>query len=118
MEVAQLSARIDVQDKRRGDATLARFGASATQAIRALWRYLAEVQRLPDFMSQDETVSEAATNTVATVPPSLAAEGAGMALSMARERGLVSASEVEAVSYDELRDLAFEELVTEGVYHV
>ena len=38
------------------------------------------------------------------------------AYAMARERGLVTA--IEPVDYDELRSLAFDEMVTEGFYRV
>jgi antitoxin component of RelBE/YafQ-DinJ toxin-antitoxin module len=111
MEVAQLNARIDAQVKRGGDETLARCGVSATEAIRALWSYLDRVGELPAFMQeQDDGIAEQMPEHTA------AAEGAGMAMSLALERGL--SGTVEDMSYEKLRDLAFEELVTEGVYRV
>lgn len=112
MEVAQLNARIDLQVKREGDAALARAGVSATEAIRALWNYLAETGRLPNFMrEQTEEPAAAVEASKAT-----ADEGAGMALAMARAGGL--ATGLESLPYDELRALAFEEMVSEGVYRV
>ena len=110
MEVAQLNARIDAQIKREGDAALARMGVSATEAIRALWRYLAETQTVPSFMRRDEEQPADAA------PAPSAAAGAGLALALAQEQGLACA--LSNLSYDELRDLAFEELATEGVYRV
>lgn len=110
MEVAQLNARIDAQIKREGDATLARLGVSATEAIRALWTYLAKTQSLPGFMQETDTPP-------ATAVPQhdMGGSGAGMALSLAREQGL--SSDIGSIGYDELRDLAFQELLEEGVYH-
>lgn len=111
MAVAQLNARIDAEVKRGGDATLARLGVSATEAIRALWTYLAEAQTLPEFMrKQEESPSDGEQ------PVSLPADGAGLAWTMARDRGLVVTP--ESVDYDELRDLAFDELVAEGICRV
>ena len=112
MELAQLNARIGLQVKREGDAVLARAGVSATEAIRALWSYLAETGQLPGFMStrQEEPIVELSPNE------SAAAEGAGMALAMAKEHGL--AATLESLSYGDLRELAFDEMVSEGVYRV
>lgn len=112
MELAQLNARLDVQVKREGDAVLARAGVSATEAIRALWSYLAKASKLPDFMSEQ---SEEPTDVVTPILTA-ADEGAGMALAMARERGLVAS--LGEPTYDDLRDLAFDEMVSEGVYRV
>ena len=114
MEVAHLNARIDAQVKRKGDATLARFGVSATEAIRALWKSLAETETLPDFLREQDAMQGAQPSGAAVTTD--AAEGAGMALALARERGLACAASGE--SYDALRELAFEELVAEGVYRV
>jgi antitoxin component of RelBE/YafQ-DinJ toxin-antitoxin module len=112
MEVAQLNARIDLQVKREGDAALARAGVSATEAIRALWSYLAETGKLPSFMGEHDG------EPVAVIPANanVADEGAGMALSLARAHGL--ATSFESSTYEELRDLAFDEMVSEGVYRV
>lgn len=107
MEVAQINARIDIGVKREGDAVLARLGVSATEAIRALWAYLAQAQALPAFMQKGQERQSLSTEFDADI----VATGAGLALSMARDLGL--SVDVEDVSYDELRRLAFEELVTE-----
>ncbi len=112
MEVAQLNARIDLQVKREGDAALARAGVSATEAIRALWGYLAETGKLPSFMGERDAEPAPAVSSNANV----ADEGAGMALALARARGL--ATSFESLTYEELRNLAFDEMVSEGVYRV
>lgn len=112
MELAQLNARIDLQVKREGDAVLARVGVSATEAIRALWSYLAETGKLPEFMGEQQAEPAAAP----TLNETAADEGAGMALAMAQKRGL--ATSFESLSYDELRELAFDEMANEGVYRV
>ncbi|MDO4807258.1 MAG: type II toxin-antitoxin system RelB/DinJ family antitoxin [Coriobacteriales bacterium] len=119
MGVVQISARIDAQDKREGDATLARLGVSATDAIRALWSYLAQTQMLPSFMrglEHEGHVPSAEGQKTSSTVHSDSSRGAGLALTLARQEGLVVPS--DDVSYGELRDLAFEELMAEGVYRV
>ena len=108
MATSQINARLDTSIKRAGDATLARFGTSATQAIRSLWTYMAETNSLPDFMNE-----QGQDTTHVDPRPLSPTDGAGLALRLAREQGL-SSSDVQNVSYEELRDLAFEELVREG----
>lgn len=108
MATSQINARLDTNIKRAGDATLARFGASTTQAIRSLWTYMAETNSLPDFMDTQE--QDAAHADPRPLAPT---DGAGLALRLAQEEGLTS-SDVQSVSYEELRDLAFDELVREG----
>ena len=108
MATSQINARLDTSIKRAGDATLARFGTSATQAIRSLWTYMAETNSLPDFMDAQEQDA-----THVDQRPLASSNGAGLALRLAREQGL-SSSDVQNVSYEELRDLVFEELVREG----
>lgn len=114
MATSQVNARLDTDLKRRGDAVLAQAGASATDAIRSLWAYLDKTKGLPDFMSQPHAELTSGNTQ-------LADKGRGMALALARQRGLVSttwAGDVSEASYDELRDLAFDEMVQEGKLRV
>lgn len=115
MEVTQISARIDAGDKREKGATLARLDVSATDAISAQWSYLTQAQTLPSFMRGLGSVSSDASETTASAEQPESLSGAGLVLTLAREKGLSAG--VEAVDYNELRDLAFEELVVEGIYH-
>ena len=50
----QLNTRIDPMLKAGGDAVLTRNGLGPSDAIRALWTYLAEHQTLPGFMVTDK----------------------------------------------------------------
>lgn len=43
-------------------------------------------------------------------------EGAGLALRLAREKGLV-VTDIDDLSYQELKDYAFDELIEEGRFH-
>lgn len=112
MSTVQINARLSSKIKSEGDATLAKFGLSATEAIRSLWEYLGTTKDLPDFIKRN-------TNTCTKVTPSSihVNDGAGMALRMAGEHGL-AVTDVQNMSYQELRDLAFDELVEEGRAHV
>ena len=80
MDAVQMNTRLDAGLKARGDATLERFGKSATDAVRALWGYLATERTLPDFMLEGE---DALPQKEAV---EVAAEGAGLATRMAAER--------------------------------
>ena len=118
MEMVQVNARLDAAIKREGDATLAGLGSSATEAIRALWDFLARAKRLPDYMEQGQDTPPVDQTPQELFPATtgVAEQGAGLALRMARARGL-STGGIQAMSYQELRDAAFEELIEEGRAH-
>ena len=50
MSAVQMNTRIDAGLKSRGDRVLAAMGITPSQAVRALWAYLAEHGRFPDQM--------------------------------------------------------------------
>lgn len=104
MTTAQLNVRIDANLKAAGDAVLERFGVSAVQIVRSAWQYMADHQTLPDFAEGDNTASNAESADEVL-------SGAGMAIRMAREAGL--RAELEALSFGELRETAFEEMLLE-----
>lgn len=51
---ATLNVRINKDLKARGDAVLLREGASVSDAVRELYRYLEQSQELPPWMRNDE----------------------------------------------------------------
>lgn len=51
---ATLNVRIEKSLKARGDAVLAREGASVSSAVRELYRYLDQFQELPLWMRDEE----------------------------------------------------------------
>ena len=112
MPTAQINARLSASLKQEGDRTLSRFGASATEAVRALWTYLGTERKLPDFMAR---TTEESASEVADI--SQAVQGAGLAVRLAQQNGL-SVDGIQQTSYEDLRTLAFEELVEEGRIHV
>ena len=111
MATAQLNARLDLDLKRQGDATLARFGASATDAIRSLWEFLARANELPSFMSSKHSEPQDAGASARA-----ADEGASLALRLAADKGL--SVTLQDMTFGELRDFAFDEMVDEGRYRV
>ena len=123
MPMAQLNVRLSTEVKRSGDATLARCGVSATDAVRALWRYLGERGELPGFMRDSEAPAQKAPALSAAVSSEVLAiddnshSGQGLALRLARERGLCVPS-VQSITYEDLREQAFEEMLEEGAYDV
>ena len=98
MDAVQMNTRIDASLKSRGDATLARHGKSASDAVRGLWRYLAEEGTLPEFLKEEGNPSESA-------PSAALEEGAGLVVRMAKQRGITAPP--ADMTLDELRYLAF-----------
>ena len=109
-DTAQLNARLSSDLKERGDAVLASFGRSATDAIRSLWAYMAATRSLPSFMEPD-TVANSQEHA-----RELAASGMGMALTLAREAGVGTSAVagLRDMSFGQLRETAFEESLAEG----
>ncbi|HAM16274.1 MAG TPA: hypothetical protein DCP91_10570 [Eggerthellaceae bacterium] len=104
MATAQLNVRIDAGLKAAGDAVLERFGVSSVQIVRSAWQYMVDHQRLPDFVQ--ENAADRADRAIAETDA-----GAGMALRLAREAGL--RADFEAMSYEQLRQSAYEEMLIE-----
>ena len=48
-----LNVRIDATLKQRGDAVLREHGIGTSEAVRALWRYLARSHDIPEFMKKE-----------------------------------------------------------------
>lgn len=107
MATAQLNVRIDKDLKAAGDAVLERFGVPAVQIIRDAWQYMAENQRIPQFgnnlAKQDDAKRIDAERRIETQ--------AGMALRLAREAGL--RGELETMTFEQLRETAYEEMLME-----
>lgn len=110
----QLNTRIDPMLKRSGDAVLARSGFTSSDAVRALWSYVARHQEIPDFMLSDEDGS------FARAPETDAASrtSAGLALQVAAEQcgfkpipnGDITA---DVLSWSELRDEMYDAMLDE-----
>jgi len=57
---SQMNVRIAREQKLAGDAVLARYGITPSEAVRALWSYLAQTGELPDFLRSDAADDHAA----------------------------------------------------------
>ena len=79
MGAIQLNARLDEDLKREGDAVLADYGVSTTEAIRSLWAYMAKSRTLPDFIAAESRQYRPTHES--------AKEGAGIAIRLMREKG-------------------------------
>ena len=78
---AQLNVRIDPSLKKSGDSVLTRNRLTPSDAVRALWSYLASNQALPGFMDPSATPTTADNRSFDS--------GLGLALSIAhRDCGL------------------------------
>ena len=104
MASVQLNVRLDANLKSAGDAVLERCGASAVQVVRAAWQYMADHQRLPDYACPEAASAQGET-------PAPEALSSGMAMRLAREAGL--RAELESMSYADLRETAYEEMLLE-----
>ncbi len=104
MATTQLNVRIDADLKAAGDAVLERFGVSSVQVVRKVWQYMADHQRLPELVLSESDSKEQ--------EEAIAAErGAAMAVRLAREAGL--RADLESMSFAELRESAYEEMLLE-----
>ena len=106
MTTAQLNVRLDENLKAGGDAVLQRFGVSAVQVVRDVWQYMVDYQRVPTFGEHPAMRGLRRDDCIA-----LAEEGAGMATRLAREAGISVG--FEAMTYEELREAAYEEMLVE-----
>lgn len=52
---ATLNVRMEAPLKQRGDSVLREHGISTSEAVRALWRHMAETHSVPDFMTEDSS---------------------------------------------------------------
>lgn len=107
MATAQLNVRIDEDLKAAGDAVLERYGVPAVQVIRDVWHYMAEHQRIPELNGR----STGGNSQVDAATRNRIDDQAGMALRLARETGL--RAELEAMTYEDLRESAYEEMLAE-----
>ena len=102
----QMNTRIDDELKRAGDSVLRRYDLTPSAAVRALWSYLVKTNSLPEFLrkqrEEDAPVQEARQAIE---------HDAGYALKLADEAHLLA--ELDALSFDELREAAFEEALLE-----
>ena len=107
MATAQLNVRIDEDLKAAGDAVLERFGVPAVQIIRDVWRFMADNQRIPELVRRSSDMAAQVDDSVRS-----RIEGqAGMAYRLAREAGL--RAELEAMSYEQLWESAYDEMLEE-----
>ena len=111
MGAVQLNTRIDEELKARGDAVLADYGVSSTDAIRSLWSHLAETGTLPDFIAPEKPGHRP--------KPGSAEEGAGIAIRVMREMGYevklppITDMDAHVEELKRLRDRAYQEELDE-----
>lgn len=102
----QLNTRIDPMLKAGGDAVLTRNGLGPSDAIRALWSYLAEHQTLPGFMVADKREAHCAK--------SLAEQGCGLAFSsLGLSVSDFVSGESSADNWDAVRDDLYDAMIAD-----
>lgn len=101
----QMNTRIEKSLKTAGDEVLHRYGYSPSSAVQALWNFVVEQNALPDFMPPKNIDSAKAERL------ELIRASAGMAVRLFEEKtGIhLDMSALDALSYNELRELAWEE---------
>lgn len=101
----QMNTRIDKGLKAAGDEVLHRYGYSPSSAVQALWGFVVEHNSLPEFMPVKDT-NKAKVERAKEIEAS-----AGMAVRLFEEKtGIhLDMSVLDALSYDELRELAWKE---------
>lgn len=113
MAMSQMNVRIDEKLRTDGNLALASIGWSPSRAIRAIWEYAAAHRESPavliDTLEQLESSGE--ETSAINERLALANEGAALVQNALRSWGLRPSPELAAMSYDELRDLAYDEKV-------
>lgn len=84
----QMNTRIDAALKAQGDAVLARYGLTPSQAVRSLWTYLFTHNDLPDYLKEQQMHAE---EDVEKRMDAVVERGSGLAWKLAQEFGLLMA---------------------------
>lgn len=112
---AQINARLNPALKQRGDEGLSGAGLSPSQAIRALWELAARNSDNPEAIQralfpERAEVQEAELSAAQRRRAEAIGKGAHVVEDAYRAMGVVLApSSTAGLSYDELRDLAYQE---------
>lgn len=103
MATVQMNVRIDGDLKEAGDKALKELGVSATDAVRALWAYVADRKAMPDLSTHAD---EAACEEERRRRLRLVEESAGMVHRELMKAGLIGEDEdlLDGMSYKELRE--------------
>lgn len=110
----QMNVRIGRAEKQAGDEVLVSRGMTSSEAVRALWAYLAQFRELPPFMRAETGGAPSEEAEFGA----MAEEGAGMAVRLACQRGLLQGEPesyygLEPLDYKRMRDDAYDEWVEE-----
>jgi len=100
----QLNTRIDPEVKRQGDAVFARAGLTPSDVVRALWQTTAEMQRVPECISQ--RINPQKAQRLRAIE-----EGAGIAMRVAEEQGIRFEASYTEMDYAALRDEMYDEML-------
>lgn len=111
---AQINARLNPALKQRGDEGLLGAGLSPSQAIRALWELAARNTDNPEAIQralfpERAEVQEAELSTAQRRRAEAIGKGARVVEDAYRAMGVVPTSSSADLSFDELRDLAYQE---------
>lgn len=111
---AQINARLNPVLKQRGDEGLSGAGLSPSQAIRALWELAARNSDNPEAIQralfpERAEVQEAELSAAQRRRAEAIGKGAHVVEGAYRTMGFVPTSSSAGLSFDELRDLAYQE---------
>ena len=111
---AQINARLNPVLKQRGDEGLSGAGLSPSQAIRALWELAARNSDNPEAIQralfpERAEVQEAELSAAQCRRAEAIGKGAHVVEDAYRTMGVVPTSSSAGLSFDELRDLAYQE---------
>ena len=107
--MGQLNVRIDDSLKQRGDRVFEEHGLSPSSVVRAVWQYAADNKAVPGFICDANSEGQLRRREQKRL---LADSGAGMAT---RLLGLSPVDE-DALTYEELRELAYLERLEVSEY--
>ena len=103
--MTQMNTRIPTSLKLQGDEVLSRYGVSASAAMRALWQYMADHQRLSSFMAASQT--DRANEQQKKMQ--IVKEGSELLSNFRKEQGLSASAAV--LDYEDLQAEMYEALL-------
>lgn len=108
MSATQMNVRIDSSLKNAGDAVLAAYGFTASQAIRALWEYLTTQEALPPALVKMILQEQSQDVPDQNQKKDIRNEGANLLAGFYDKVG-IAPHDFSEISYEELRELAAQE---------
>ena len=107
--MVQINTRVPAELKKQGDLALARAGFTPAQAVRALWEYAATHIHEPQAIRKAIQEEQAESENPEMQEPNPFTEWEKTARNLYKRMGISPDSSVSNLSFDELKELSYQE---------